>query len=45
MPKSIAPYVLGVGQGRNKTDKRHAIADRDWQRDKAGLLKGDRRDG
>jgi SsrA-binding protein len=37
--KGIAKVTLGVGQGRNKSDKRHAIADRDWQRDKARLLR------
>jgi SsrA-binding protein len=37
--KGMAKVLLGVGQGRNKSDKRHAIADRDWQRDKARLLR------
>ncbi len=34
-----AKVLLGVAQGRNKADKRHAIADRDWKRDKARLLR------
>jgi SsrA-binding protein len=37
--KGMAKVTLGLGQGRNKADKRHAIADRDWQRDKARLLR------
>jgi SsrA-binding protein len=40
--KGVAKVTIGVGQGRNKTDKRHAIADRDWKRDKARLLRGDK---
>ncbi len=40
--KGVAKVTLGVGQGRNKADKRHAIADRDWQRDKARLMRGDK---
>jgi SsrA-binding protein len=38
----MAKVTLGVGQGRNKADKRHAIADRDWKRDKARLMRGDK---
>ena len=34
-----AKVLLGVGEGRKKSDKRHAIAARDWQRDKARLLR------
>ena len=34
-----AKVLLGVGEGRQKADKRHAIAARDWQRDKARLLR------
>lgn len=34
-----AKVLIGVGEGRNKADKRHAIADRDWSRDKARLLR------
>ena len=37
--KGRAKVVLGVGQGRNKADKRHAIADRDWKRDKARIMR------
>jgi SsrA-binding protein len=37
--KGMAKVTLGVGQGRNKADKRHAIADRDWARDKARLMR------
>ncbi len=37
--KGIAKVTIGIGQGRNKADKRHAIADRDWQRDKARLMR------
>jgi len=34
-----AKVTLGVGQGRKAADKRHAIAARDWQRDKARLMR------
>jgi SsrA-binding protein len=37
--RGVAKVQLGLGQGRNKADKRHAIADRDWQRDKARLMR------
>jgi SsrA-binding protein len=37
--RGVAKVTLGVGQGRQKADKRHAIAARDWQRDKARLLR------
>ncbi|HEY0267290.1 MAG TPA: SsrA-binding protein SmpB [Rhizomicrobium sp.] len=37
--RGLAKVQLGLGQGRNKTDKRHAIAARDWQRDKARLMR------
>ncbi|CAH2604496.1 SsrA-binding protein [Rhodovastum atsumiense] len=37
--RGIAKVQLGVGQGRTKGDKRHAIAARDWQRDKARLMR------
>ena len=33
-----AKVLLGVGEGRQKQDKRAAIADRDWKRDKARLM-------
>jgi SsrA-binding protein len=34
-----AKVLLGLGEGRKKQDKRHAIAARDWQRDKARLMR------
>jgi len=34
-----AKVLLGLGLGRKKADKRAAIAARDWQRDKARLLR------
>ena len=34
-----AKVLLGIGEGRKKHDKRAAIADRDWQRDKARLMR------
>jgi len=34
-----AKVLLGVAEGRKKQDKRAAIAERDWQRDKARLLR------
>ncbi len=33
-----AKVLLGVGEGRKKSDKRHAVAARDWARDKARLM-------
>jgi SsrA-binding protein len=33
-----AKVLLGVGLGRQKQDKRAAIADRDWKRDKARMM-------
>ena len=35
----MAKVELALGQGRNKGDKRQAIAARDWQRDKARLMR------
>ena len=32
-------FTLGLGEGRKNADKREAIAARDWQRDKARLLR------
>lgn len=37
--RGLAKVELGLGQGRNKADKRHAIADRDWARDKSRLMR------
>jgi SsrA-binding protein len=34
-----AKVTLGLAQGRNKADKRAAIADREWKRDKARLMR------
>jgi SsrA-binding protein len=34
-----AKVLLGVAEGRKKADKRAAIAARDWQRDKARLMR------
>ncbi|MBV9786052.1 MAG: SsrA-binding protein SmpB [Acidisphaera sp.] len=34
-----AKVLLGLGEGRQKADKRRAIAARDWQRDKARLMR------
>jgi len=34
-----AKVLLGVGEGRKKQDKRAVIADRDWKRDKARLMR------
>lgn len=34
-----AKVLLGVGEGKQKADKRQAVAQRDWQRDKARLLR------
>jgi SsrA-binding protein len=36
--RGVAKVLLGVGEGRQKQDKRAAIADRDWKRDKARLM-------
>ena len=37
--KGRAKVLLGLGEGRKKHDKRHAIADREWARDKARLMR------
>ena len=37
--RGIAKVTLGLGQGKKKADKRQAIADRDWKRDQARLLR------
>ncbi len=37
--RGMAKVLLGLGEGRQKADKRHAIADRDWARDKARLMR------
>ncbi|MDQ2804887.1 MAG: SsrA-binding protein SmpB [Pseudomonadota bacterium] len=38
-PRGRAKVLLGIGEGRKKADKRAAIAARDWQRDKARLMR------
>ncbi len=37
--KGVAKVVLGIAEGRKKHDKRAAVAARDWQRDKARLMR------
>ena len=37
--RGMAKVQLGLGQGRNKADKRHAVAERVWQRDKARVMR------
>jgi SsrA-binding protein len=37
--KGFAKVTLGIAEGKQKADKRQAVAARDWQRDKARLLK------
>ncbi len=37
--RGIAKVQLALAEGKNKSDKRHAIAARDWQRDKARLMR------
>lgn len=37
--RGMAKVTLGLGVGKKAVDKRHAIADRDWQRDKARLIR------
>jgi len=37
--RGVAKVQLALGQGRNKADKRHAIGERDWARDKARLMR------
>lgn len=37
--RGLAKVTLGIAEGKQKADKRHAVAARDWQRDKARLLK------
>lgn len=38
-PKGLAKVTLGIAEGKQKHDKRQAIAARDWQRDKARILR------
>jgi SsrA-binding protein len=37
--KGMAKVLLGLGQGRQKADKRQAAAAKDWARDKARLMR------
>ena len=37
--KNIAKILLGIAKGKKKHDKREAIKQRDWERDKARILK------
>jgi SsrA-binding protein len=37
--RGIAKVLLGLGAGKNKADKRASVAARDWQRDKARLMR------
>jgi SsrA-binding protein len=37
--RGVAKILLGVGEGKKKHDKRAAIAERDWSRDKARLMR------
>jgi SsrA-binding protein len=39
--RGIAKVALGLAKGRKKHDKREAIKRRDWDRQKARVLKGD----
>ena len=40
--KGIAKLEIGLAKGKKTHDKREATAERDWQRDKARRMKGDR---
>lgn len=37
--RGLAKVLLGLAEGKKKHDKRQAIAARDWQRDKARLMR------
>ena len=37
--RGIAKVELGLGQGKTRRDKRQTIKRRDWQRDKARLMR------
>ena len=37
--RGLAKVTLGLGVGKKTHDKRQSIADRDWQRDKARLIR------
>jgi SsrA-binding protein len=38
-PRGIAKVELGLAKGRKKGDRREAVKQRDWQRDKARLMR------
>jgi SsrA-binding protein len=38
-PRGVAKVTLGIAEGRKQHDKRAAVAKRDWDRDKARLLR------
>jgi SsrA-binding protein len=38
-PRGIAKVSLGLAKGKRKSDKRESIKERDWQRDKARLMR------
>lgn len=40
--KGLAKLEIGLAKGKKLHDKRESSAERDWQRDKARLMKGDR---
>ena len=42
--KGLAKLEVGLAKGKKLHDKRETEANRDWQRDKARLMKGDRGD-
>ena len=42
--KGLAKLEIGLAKGKKLHDKRDTAAERDWQRDKARLMKGDRGD-
>ncbi len=37
--RGIAKVDLGIAQGKNQSDKREAVKERDWNRDKSRILK------
>ena len=37
--RGLAKVLIGLGQGKQKADKRQAVAARDWARDKARLMR------
>ncbi|MFT8244399.1 SsrA-binding protein SmpB [Roseomonas sp. BN140053] len=40
--RGLAKIVLGLAEGKTKADKRASMAARDWQRDKARLMRGEK---